>query len=187
MPEGWQSGSYETRGAGWFCFGPQPPPRGHCEKDISADVIGMCRGKQACMIPASRSAYGSDPCAGIHGPGPGFQVAVRVTCAPDDDLTAVEHRQQSAVREHSFSSTAQQEQAQLQALFSMQVTVPPGSLGELHVPLFFWPLATIMEGATVVWATGRFTPVAGIESASNDGRFVIFNTLSGTYNFTVMV
>src|SRR3569623_1844685 len=83
MPQGWPDGQYETRGAGWFCYGSQPPAAGACERDISDRVRALCHGHRYCTVPASREAYPPDPCAGKHGPGPGYQVAVRVTCTTD--------------------------------------------------------------------------------------------------------
>ena len=182
MPQGWQAGSYETRGAGWFCFGPQPPPAGHCEKDISASVLAMCRGRSACTVPATRDAYGSDPCDKRQkGPGPGFQVAVRVSCTrpPDAFEGAVdEHAEDSKSWAVPFSGP----------IFRMAVTIPPASTGSVHVPLYGAPAgrANITESGLLVWGGGKFFPGSpGLQNGAFDGRFVVFETVSWLYNFVV--
>jgi hypothetical protein len=87
----------------------------------------------------------------------------------------------------------------------MNVTVPPGSVGELHLPKLFGAATLITESGASVWAAGVETADiphvgsgAGLGSATggkaggaavrvvaDDGRFVIFATLCGQYTFEV--
>jgi alpha-L-rhamnosidase len=68
---------------------------------------------------------------------------------------------------------------------SLDVTIPVGSAGEVHVPLV-WPGARIMESGRVVWREGRAVEaVPEIVPAGEDGARVVFKTGSGAYAFEV--
>ena len=77
---------------------------------------------------------------------------------------------------------------------TMNVTVPPGSTGLIHVPIPQQPQqsqeASITESGIVVWHRGEFVPGAakGVNGAPSltDGRFVAFRTLSGNYTFAAI-
>jgi hypothetical protein len=69
----------------------------------------------------------------------------------------------------------------------VNVTVPPSSTGEVHVPIGEGAGVSIWESGVLVWKNGEFQQpgsngVEGVPSLS-DSRFVVFNTLSGTYRF----
>jgi hypothetical protein len=73
----------------------------------------------------------------------------------------------------------------------VNVTVPAGSTGEIHVPIrtpYNSPSArTIYESGVPVWHNGVFLSgrVAGVRKAEvlAEGKFVVFETLSGKYRF----
>ena len=75
---------------------------------------------------------------------------------------------------------------------TVAATIPAGATAELHVPLSFGLHRTrITESGRLVWAAGAPLlhgeargGLAGIASASTDGRFAIFScSRSGTYTF----
>jgi hypothetical protein len=73
----------------------------------------------------------------------------------------------------------------------VNVSVPAGSTGEIHVPISTphssSPSAagTIYESGVVVWHDGVFLigRAAGVRKAEVRGQFVVFETLSGEYRF----
>jgi hypothetical protein len=69
--------------------------------------------------------------------------------------------------------------------FLLNVTVPLGSEGDIHVPLFE-PQQEIWETGALVYANRSFFPSSpGVVSATVGTRFVAFATLSGDYQFQV--
>ncbi len=69
--------------------------------------------------------------------------------------------------------------------FSLEVVLPPGTDGEVHVPLL-WPGATVGESGRALWGAGRAVGRAeGIEPGGDDGRDVTFKVGSGAYRFEV--
>jgi alpha-L-rhamnosidase len=67
--------------------------------------------------------------------------------------------------------------------FSLEVRIPVGSAGEVHVPLL-WPGARVIESGKVVWRAGHAVDtVPGIALADGDGERVVFNVGSGVYKF----
>jgi len=73
--------------------------------------------------------------------------------------------------------------------FTLAVTVPPTSAGEVWVPLFgaIPATAAIAEGGIVVWDGGAFKTgaVPGVVSAKAQPGYIVFTTLSGAYVFQV--
>lgn len=68
---------------------------------------------------------------------------------------------------------------------TLNITVPPGSAGEVHVPKIFGEGTVVEEARRPVWDGHSFVPgVDGIVSAKAELRFVVFETWSGSYSFT---
>lgn len=67
--------------------------------------------------------------------------------------------------------------------------IPPGSTGEVHVPLLHGAQSTISESGKIVWSRSKeqeYGPGSGgVTHMGNDGRFVHYNTYSGHYIFEV--
>jgi alpha-L-rhamnosidase len=69
--------------------------------------------------------------------------------------------------------------------FSLEVAIPVGSEGEVHVPVL-WPGARIIESGQVVWRAGHAVgTVPEVALAGGDGDRVVFKTGSGVYKFEV--
>lgn len=67
--------------------------------------------------------------------------------------------------------------------FSLDVELPAGTTGEVHVPLL-WPGAGILESGRVVWKAGQAVGSAPeVTLAGGDGKRVVFRTGSGAYKF----
>ena len=67
--------------------------------------------------------------------------------------------------------------------FSLEITIPVGATGEVHMPLL-WPGARILESGKLVWRAGLAAEaVPGIVLAGDDGARVIFKVGSGAYRF----
>jgi alpha-L-rhamnosidase len=69
----------------------------------------------------------------------------------------------------------------------LNVTVPTSSTGQIHVPKVL-PAVRITESNQLVWTTTQgFLPsgAAGVVSAVEEERFVVFSTMSGQYTFVV--
>ena len=77
--------------------------------------------------------------------------------------------------------------ALMPVLATVNVTVPLGSRGEVHVPLLGTSTGgVIVESGLVVWEHGKFVAGSdGVEEGGSDGRFVWFYTQAGNYSFTV--
>ncbi len=70
----------------------------------------------------------------------------------------------------------------------VNVTVPPSSAGEIHVPLLAGDSTVVRESGSDVWRSGKFVSgVDGVLSAQSDGRFVVFYTRGGEYAFETSV
>ena len=68
---------------------------------------------------------------------------------------------------------------------SLDLQVPVGSSGEVHVPLL-WPGARIMESGKLLWRAGHAVEtLAGIALAGEDDGRVVFKVDSGAYAFEV--
>jgi alpha-L-rhamnosidase len=68
---------------------------------------------------------------------------------------------------------------------ALEVTIPVGAVGEVHVPLVS-PGARIMESGKVVWRAGRAVEtVPEIVPAGENGSWVVFKTGSGIFRFEV--
>ena len=69
---------------------------------------------------------------------------------------------------------------------TVNVSVPGGSVGEVHVPILSAESGLIKESGAAVWKDGAFAepmPV-GIKAVRSDGRFVVFETGAGRSSFT---
>jgi alpha-L-rhamnosidase len=71
------------------------------------------------------------------------------------------------------------------ALFSYNVTVPVGSTASVRLPKFNTTGVQVTEDSTAVWSNGKFVPVPGVASGSEDGGAVQFEVGSGDYSFTM--
>jgi len=68
-------------------------------------------------------------------------------------------------------------------LFSLEVTVPVGAAGEVHVPLL-WHGAKIFESGKLIWRAGHAVDaVPEVALAGDDGGSAVFKTGSGEYRF----
>ena len=67
--------------------------------------------------------------------------------------------------------------------FSMEVSIPVGAVGEVHVPLL-WPGARIFESGKLLWRAGHAVESAlEVVLAGDDGKRAVFKTGSGDYRF----
>lgn len=67
--------------------------------------------------------------------------------------------------------------------FSLEVSIPVGATGEVHVPLL-WHGARIFESGKLVWRAGHnVDPIPEVALAGDDGKRVLFRTGSGEYRF----
>jgi len=162
------------RGHGYYCFGPQPPPPGQCEADVSQRIEALCVGKPWCdLAPHANGALG-DPChlgenAGAPMPAGGYQLIARIECGGQPKAEEEFKREAIVAKDEKLRA-------------EVTATIPPGSTGEIHVPAP--PGATITEGGAVVWRGGAFVRGrSGLSGASVQGAFVAFETLSGSYSF----
>ena len=109
---------------------------------------------------------------------PGWK-AVRVRPHPVADLASAEARIETVAGRFSAAWAKSDES------FAIEISVPPGAGGEVHLPLL-WPGARILESGQVLWRAGRAVePAAGIEPAGDDGTWAFFKVGSGTYTFEV--
>lgn len=162
--------------------GPQPPPNVSCATDVSAKLAPLCVGKHSCDLSnKSTIAELGPPCS--HKPpfGP-QQLAVRVSCGPASSPPA------SA----SGSASAPSSSAAAGQRVTVNITVPSGSTGEVHVPLLTTaaaPTGTIKESGVTVWQDGRGSTAApaGVKFVRDDGRFAVFSTAAGAYTFEASV
>ena len=163
--------------APWFCWGPQPPPRGDCETDVTDKIEPLCVGRGGCNLSAvATQAVLGGPCTGA------LQLIVRVGC------TAAS-RSQAAARAADDAPALPAAAAAPGATWAVvNATVPGGSTGEVHVPLLSAVNGTITESGTVVWQAGAFVPgaVAGVTGGGSDGRFAWFFTHSGNFSFRAL-
>lgn len=123
-------GNSDKNKANWFCCGPQPPPVASCScaHDVSAMVEKQCVGLPSCTLHATTSVFG-DPC---HLPqGAFYQLAARITCS-SMPKSPLHHAAAASAPLHTASAAEPGT-----TLFSLNVTVPAGSTGEIHVPKVF--------------------------------------------------
>jgi alpha-L-rhamnosidase len=117
--------------------------------------------------------------AGLSPLAPGWK-SVRVRPHLLGDLTAVEARLETVAGAvgASWRKTGQE--------LVLEVDIPVGAAGEVHVPLL-GPGARIMESGRVVWRAGRAAEaVPEVVLAGDDGPRVVFRVGSGAYKFEVM-
>jgi hypothetical protein len=69
--------------------------------------------------------------------------------------------------------------------FGLEVAVPVGAQGEIHIPLL-WHGARILESGRDLWRAGRVVGEApGIALAGDDGAWAVFKVGSGEFKFEV--
>jgi alpha-L-rhamnosidase len=108
---------------------------------------------------------------------PGWQ-AVRVRPHVLADLSFVEAAVDTACGR--VSSSWRRSEASL----TLDVTIPPCSTGEIHVPAP-WPGTVIMESGRVVHQGGKSPErVEGLELKGQEGDWIVFEAASGAYAFT---
>ena len=68
---------------------------------------------------------------------------------------------------------------------ALNVTVPPGSAGEVHVPKLHGEATVVRESGSVVWSSSgvELGASAGVAHVGGDGWFLLFETASGSYAF----
>ncbi len=67
--------------------------------------------------------------------------------------------------------------------FSLEIAIPVGATGEIHVPLL-WPGGRIVESGKVLWRAGHaIDAVPGIDLAGDDSEHAVFKVGSGAYAF----
>jgi hypothetical protein len=129
----------------------------------------MCLGKSHCSIPVDFQVFG-DACDGKK------VLAVQVQCSSTPTLS---------------TSTSQHAAA---ALYRHSITVPPGSVADVDVPLLGHSTGdiVIMESGQPIWQNGIF--VAGVEGVKSGSTTigsvgtaiaVRFSVAQGTYIFEV--
>jgi len=107
---------------------------------------------------------------------PGWK-SVRVRPHVLGDLTKAEARIETVSGRVGAAWTRTEE------AFSLEISLPAGTRGEVHVPLL-WPGLRISESGRVLWRAGRTVDQAeGIELAGDDGKWVTFKVGSGGYKF----
>ncbi len=182
-------GALPVRGHAWFCYGAQPPPAGKCEADTSQVVEKLCVGRHFCDLgTAANVELMGDPChlgkrADMPLAAGGYMLIVRIRCS-----TTAESEHSTPPVVTSVGELAPEPDEQWA---HVNVTVPAGSTGEIHVPIrtpYNSPSArTIYESGVPVWHNGVFLSgrVAGVRKAEvlAEGKFVVFETLSGKYRF----
>jgi alpha-L-rhamnosidase len=67
--------------------------------------------------------------------------------------------------------------------FTLAVTLPAGTTGEVHIPLL-WPGARILESGKIVWRAGRAVEsIPEVTPAGEDRERAVFKIGSGEYRF----
>ena len=67
--------------------------------------------------------------------------------------------------------------------FSLEIAIPVGATGEVHIPLL-WHGSRIFESGKVLWRAGHAVDtVPEIALAGDDGKRVVFKVGSGAYKF----
>lgn len=169
-------------GAPWFCWGPQPPPPGQCETDVSAKITPLCVGHNSCNLSAvANQGVLGGPCKGDQ------QLIVRVSCTAASAAAA--STVAGDVRTTGSLPTGVPAVSAGTVWAVVNATVPGGSTGEVHVPLLSPTNGTITESGAVVWQAGAFIPgsSSGVRGGGSDGRFAWFFTQSGNYSFQAAV
>jgi alpha-L-rhamnosidase len=142
-------------------------------------LTGHAMNSQNHIMLGSIDAWFYRVLAGLSPLAPGWK-GVRVRPHLLGDLTAVEARLETVAGEvgASWRKTAEE--------LVLEVDIPVGSAGEVHVPLF-GPGARIVESGKVVWRAGRAAEaVPEVVPAGDDGTRVVFKVGSGAYRFEVL-
>jgi len=107
---------------------------------------------------------------------PGWR-ALRVRPHVLGDLTSAEARLET------FSGRVRAAWRKSDDSFALEVGVPVGAKGEVHVPLL-WHGARILESGRDLWRAGRVAGEApGIELTGDDGKWAVFKVGSGEFKF----
>lgn len=142
-------------------------------------LTGHAMNSQNHIMLGSIDAWFYRVLAGLSPLAPGWK-SVRVRPHLLGDLTAVEARLETVAGAvgASWRKTGQE--------LVLEVDIPVGAAGEVHVPLL-GPGARIMESGRVVWRAGRAAEAAPeVVLAGDDGTRVVFKVGSGAYKFEVM-
>jgi alpha-L-rhamnosidase len=141
-------------------------------------LAGHAMNSQNHIMFGSVDAWFYRTLAGLAPAQPGWK-AVRVRPHPVADLASAEARIETVAGRFGAAWAKSDES------FAIEISVPPGAGGEVHLPLI-WPGARILESGQVLWRAGRAVePAAGIEPAGDDGTWAFFKVGSGTYKFEV--
>lgn len=170
---------------GWHCYLPGGGAPNHCESNVSATIATYCLGKPFCNLSdqANIATLGR-PCASS-APGP-LQLIVRVRCSINKGFPIADRGILAESAPKRVSSELLDSQSR-NVWVTVNVSVPGGSIGEVHVPVRNGGLqGTITESGVTVWQDDRATATAppGVRFMYNDGRFVIFETVAGNFSFS---
>lgn len=139
-------------------------------------LTGFAMNSQNHIMFGSIDAWFYRVLAGLSPLRPGWQ-AVRVRPRVLGDLTYVEAAVDT-VSGRISSAWRKDEDA-----FSLEVALPVGAAGEVHVPLL-WPGARILESGKIIWRAGHLVePIPGIELAGDETDRAVFKVGSGTFRF----
>jgi alpha-L-rhamnosidase len=142
-------------------------------------LTGHAMNSQNHIMLGSIDAWFYRVLAGLSPLAPGWK-NVRVRPHLLGDLTAVEARLETVAGAVGAScrKTGQE--------LVLEVDIPVGAVGEVHVPLL-GPGARIMESGRVVWRAGRAAEaIPEVVLAGDDSTRVVFKVGSGAYKFEVM-
>ena len=139
-------------------------------------LTGHAMNSQNHIMLGSVDAWFYRVIAGLSPSSPGWKT-VRVRPGVMGDLTWAEARLETA------AGKVRSAWEKGDGSFVLEVAIPVGSSGEIHVPLL-WPGARILESGKSLWRPGHgLEAVPGISLDGDDGRQVIFRTGSGEYRF----
>ncbi len=141
-------------------------------------LTGYAMNSQNHIMLGSIDAWFYRALAGLSPLLPGWQ-AVRVRPHVLGDLTFVE------AGLHTVAGKVGAAWRKTDDTFSLEVVIPVGASGEVHVPLL-WHGARIFESGKALWRAGRAVDnVPEIALARDDGTHVVFKVGSGVYQFEV--
>ena len=157
-----------------------------------------CRGSLQKQAPAENRPLPSVHRAAARSTGPApNQLIVRVSCSPVQAVGSGTPRVQPPLRNDvarnsrqgaSKASSRPAPAAATDVWATVDVTVPSGSQGEVHVPVVSMTAGTVTEiECGVVWHNGSFMQLGtctGVTRGGSDGRFVWFHVDAGNYSFS---
>jgi alpha-L-rhamnosidase len=139
-------------------------------------LTGHAMNSQNHIMFGSIDAWFYRTLAGLSPLGPGWK-AVRVCPHVLGDLVFVEARLDTASGRVGAAWRKDDD------AFSLEVAIPVGATGEIHIPLL-WPGSRISESGTALWCAGHAVgSVPGIEPAGADAKRSVFSIGGGEYKF----